>query len=141
MSDERTDLIARLRTAYKTLSFCQGLSFGYGTFGEAASMLERDGARIAELEAENERLLEANPSAAYALEYASLRIDLNSARAALAEAQRDAGRYRWLVNAGSENSPIARAQAVYRLWNGEDGTDGFTRALDAAISKEQSHAK
>lgn len=71
---------------------------------------------------------------------ARLTAELDEARAALAEAQRDAGRYRWLVNAGSENSPIARAQAVYRLWNGEDGTDGFTRALDAAIAKEQSHA-
>lgn len=56
---------------------------------EASDLLERDGARIAELEAENERLLEANPSAAYALEYASLRIGLNSARAALAEAQEE----------------------------------------------------
>ncbi len=71
---------------------------------------------------------------------AAVKRDLDEARAALAEAQRDAGRYRWLVNAGSENSPIARAQAVYHLWNGEDGADGFTRALDAAIAKEQSHA-
>ena len=49
MTDERTDLIARLRTAYKTLSLCQGLSVGYGTFGEAADLLERDGDELARL--------------------------------------------------------------------------------------------
>lgn len=81
-----------------------------------------------------------NKPLAVACTYELVRRERDVARAALAEAQRDAGRYRWLVNAGSENSPIARAQAVYHLWNGEDGTDGFTRALDAAIAKEQSHA-
>lgn len=46
--------------------------------------------------------------------------------------ERDAERYRWLMDEGSGNSPLARANRIYARWNGEDGAEGFSRVVDAA---------
>lgn len=46
--------------------------------------------------------------------------------------ERDAARYRWLMDEGSGNSPLARANRIYARWNGEDGAEGFSRVVDAA---------
>lgn len=140
-------------------------------------MIERDGARIAELEAENARLLEHQERGTAALrtafgdelwrlghpayvivhlrdELAKLdrqwklaRVELDEARAALAEAQRDAERYRLM-----RRNPTVDGESlvvVEVLEFNEDGPtdvyyayagDPLDAAIDAAIAKEQSHA-
>ena len=51
--------------------------------------------------------------------------------------ERDAARYRWLMDASSGNSPLARANRIYALWNGKDGAEGFSRVLDAARKEDK----
>lgn len=63
--------------------------------------------------------------------YVEWAAECRSAVDRLAEAERDAARYRWLV--GGDNPSISgRFNSVYRAWDGEDGADGFTAVLDAA---------
>lgn len=63
--------------------------------------------------------------------YLALADERDALRTRAEAAEKDAARYRWLMDAGSSNSPLARANRVYARWNGEDGADGFSRTLDA----------
>jgi hypothetical protein len=46
--------------------------------------------------------------------------------------KKDAERYRWLMADDGNASIIGRFHSVYHAWNGEDGADGFTAAIDRA---------
>jgi phosphoglycolate phosphatase-like HAD superfamily hydrolase len=52
-----------------------------------------------------------------------------------ARLRKDAERYRWLF--ADEHTISGRFNQVYRQWNGEDGTAGFTSALDAAMKERK----
>jgi hypothetical protein len=49
---------------------------------------------------------------------------------------RDARRYRWLMG-GDNPSITGRFNAVYRIWDGEDGAAGFTAALDQQMNADE----
>ena len=58
-------------------------------------------------------------------------------RRELAEAERDALRYRWLMADLDAPSVTGRFSRVYRQWSGEDGAAGFTAVLDAAMQEDE----
>lgn len=115
MSDERTDLIATLRYDECDEGCEQPCKLSQQTRDKAAALLERDGARIAKLEAERDK-----------------------ARAELAEAQLDAKRYRWLRESRLHTSGLPAICIIsfdgYHIHLVRDEAD---KLIDAAIAKEQ----
>jgi hypothetical protein len=68
------------------------------------------------------------PSISFCDEAADMLVELREENERL---RKDAERYRWLL--ADEYTVSGRFNQVYRQWSGEDGAEGFTRALDAAI--------
>jgi multidrug resistance efflux pump len=79
---------------------------------------------IEALQAEHEQMAAAD------FAVASLKAERDTLRQQLAEAQRDAERYRHLFNGNQPSSQFARA---YARWDGSDGKAGFDAAIDAAM--------
>ena len=122
-----TDLIAKLRRC--------GID-------DAAAEIESLRSRLAEVEKErNENavaLARATRLADERYEYTCKVLaerNVSTIRAELAE--QDAARYRWLMDKDDNPSITGRFNAVYRRWDGEDGANGFTAALDAAMEQSQ----
>jgi hypothetical protein len=73
----------------------------------------------------------ATSNAVIDMEKVQLRLERDTLRQQLAEAERDAERYRHLFNDNQPSSQFARA---YARWDGSDGKDGFDAVIDAAIA-------
>lgn len=135
-----SELQKRLRDAYKSLSLCQGLSVGYGTFKEAADALDAKDAEIARLRDDvslaigSNRYLDPPDGGNVPLpeQARRMRVECDALRARVEAAEKDAARYRWLTQ--DHDDPWVRQlcrELIERM--GTMSYSATSMAIDAAL--------